>query len=345
MNAKAQRLSNLGLILVALGAATWATDTFWRTKLAAVFSPVTLVLGEHLVLAFFAIPAVIIGWREIRKLNVGQWTALAFIGWGGSAVATVLFSQGFVEVGHLFATGQYAAGGSAVNALVLLQQTQPFFAIAAAVIFLRERLTWWYLPIFIVAAIGAYLIAFAASDGQHLLTPFSLIAQAQGQFALIALGSAFFWGISTSMGRLLSDKLSFITLTGARFAMGLIFLLVWAVLTTPQLPQTFLNHLKQPNLALYLVLLGLIPGLLGLLIYYSGLRFTRASYATLAELAYPATTVLLTTFVLHAPPTALQLVGVALVAGAIMTMNLIKSGVTVAPLPTAALSESATAAE
>ncbi len=330
MNARQRILSNLGLLLVALGAATWSTDTFWRAKLALVFSPVLLVLGEHLFLALFAIPAVILGWRQIRALNLGQWTALAVIGWGGSATATVLFSQGFAQVGQLFAQGHYADGASAINALVLLQQTQPFFAIIAALIFLRERLTWWYAPIFVVAACGAYLIAFAPASGQALLTPFTLIPHAQAQFALIALGSAFFWGISTSMGRLLSAKLSFITLTGARFLMGLIFLLGWAVIATPNLPQTFVHDIAQGNLALYLALLALVPGLVGLLIYYSGLRFTHASYATLAEMAYPATTVLITTFLLHAPPVPLQLVGVALVAGAITTMNLLKSGVRVA---------------
>ena len=41
------------------------------------------------------------------------------------------------------------------------------------------------------------------------------------------------------------------------------------------------------------VLLALIPGLLALLLYYRGLTDTRASYATLAELAFPATAVVL----------------------------------------------------
>jgi drug/metabolite transporter (DMT)-like permease len=337
MNARQRSASNLGLLLVALGAATWSTDTFLRAKLTEpfVFSPVTLVLGEHLVLAFFAIPVIIRAWQEVRQLHLGQWAALAFIGWGGSATATILFSQGFLLSGQLFAHGQYAAGASAINALVLLQQTQPIFAVLAAVIFLRERLTWWYAPIFVISAIGAYLVAFA-QPGQNLLTPFTTIGGAQLQFALIALGSAFFWGASTAMGRLLSDTLRFVTLTAARFAMALPFLLVWGIIAVPNLPQSFVQGLSQGNAALYLVLLALVPGLIGLLLYYRGLRQTRASYATLAELAFPATTLLITAFALHAPAAPLQLVGVALIAGAVVTMNLIKSGVRVAektPVP------------
>ncbi|MBA3824338.1 MAG: DMT family transporter, partial [Ktedonobacterales bacterium] len=191
----------------------------------------------------------------------------------------------------------------------------------------------WYAPIFVVAAMGAYLIAFHPATSAELFSPFTLISHAQTHFALIALGAAFFWGTSTAMGRLLTDKLSFITLTGARFTMGLLFLLVWAVVSTPNLPQTFAHDLAQPSLALYLVLLALIPGLAGLLIYYSGLRHTPATYATLAELAYPAATVIITTFVLKAPPVGMQIVGVVLVAGSITAMNLIKGGVHVAAAP------------
>jgi drug/metabolite transporter (DMT)-like permease len=75
------------------------------------------------------------------------------------------------------------------------------------------------------------------------------------------------------------------------------------------------------------VLLAIFPGLLGLLLYYRGLRSTPASYATLAELAYPATGVALNWVLLGTPLTVAQGVGVALVVGAIAAMNRVKSGV------------------
>ena len=333
MNERRISLSNLGLLLVALGAATWGTDTALRGKLLTNGAPlgaVQLVLGEHLILAFFAIPVVIRGWQEIRTLNLGQWGALMLVGWGGSAVATVIFSQGIAEA---FAM-PFAQAVPAFNTVFLLQQTQPIFAVITAAIFLRERLTVWYIPIFVVAALGAYLVApFIVPNNAGSLTPFLQASHAPVQFAFYGLGAAALWGSATSFGRLLSDKLSFTVMTAARFAMALPLLVVWALVIDHALINSFSKGLAQPNGLLYLVLLSLIPGLVGLLVYYRGLRMTRASYATLAELAYPATTLLLSTVVLHAPATPLQIAGLVLVAGAIVAMNLIKGGVQVAAAP------------
>ena len=57
------------------------------------------------------------------------------------------------------------------------------------------------------------------------------------------------------------------------------------------------------------------------------LRSTPASYATLAELAYPATGVTLNWLLLGQPLTVAQGFGVVFVIGAIAAMNRVKSGV------------------
>lgn len=307
-----------GVLLVALGAAVWGTDTVLRAPLSAAFAPILIVLGEHVLLALYAIPAVLRGRREFLGLGSRHWGALAFVGWGGSAIATLLFTAG------LF--GAFAAGEGSVNTVLLLQQTQPLFAIAAAAIVLKERLTILYAPIFAVAALGAYLMAFGDLEG-GLLTPFGGVGQTRLGFALAALGAAALWGTSTAMGRYLGEKLSFPTLTGARFLTALPLLVVLAAVMVPDLVGTFSQGLAGPNVARNLLLLALFPGLLGLLLYYRGLRSTPASYATLAELSFPATGVALNWLVLGQPLTAFQGVGVVMVIGAILAMNRIQSGV------------------
>ena len=307
-----------GVLLVALGAAIWGTDTVLRAPLSAAFAPVLLVLGEHLVLAFYAVPAVWRGRREMLGLDLPRWGALAVVGFGGSAAATVLFTTGLFKA--------FEAGEGSINTVFLLQQTQPLFAIAAAAVVLKERLTFRYVPIFVVAAAGAYLLAFG-EEGWNLLTPFAQVGQARLEFVLAALGAAALWGTSTAMGRLLGERLSFPTLTGARFLVALPLLLVWAVATTPDLSASYAEAFAQPDVARNLILLALLPGLAGLLVYYRGLRSTPASYATLAELAYPATGVALNWAVLGQPLALMQGVGVALVVGAILAMNRTKGAV------------------
>ena len=307
-----------GVLLVALGAAVWGTDTVLRAPLSAALAPVLLVLGEHLVLAVYAVPAVLRGWRELWAMNAARWGALLVVGWGGSAVATILFTTGLFRA--------FEAGGGSVNTVLLLQQTQPLFAIAAAAVVLGERLTVLYAPIFAVAALGAYLLAFGDLEG-GLLAPFTQVGRARLEFALAALGAAALWGTSTAMGRYLGGRLSFQTLTGARFLVALPFLLIWAAVAFPDAAGNFAAGLAEPQVARNLVLLAIFPGLLGLLLYYRGLRSTPASYATLAELAYPATGVALNWVLLGTPLTVAQGVGVALVVGAIAAMNRVKSGV------------------
>ncbi len=58
-----------------------------------------------------------------------------------------------------------------------------------------------------------------------------------------------------------------------------------------------------------LVLLALIPGLAGLLLYYRGLERTPASIATFAELAFPATALLVNYVALGATVDGTQIAG------------------------------------
>ena len=147
------------VLLVAVGAAMWGTDAILRVPLLEVASPSQIVLLEHLVLLVYSVPAVVLGWRFFRGLGTAQWVALLIIGWGGSALATLLFTTAF------------AVGNPTV--VILLQKTQPLFAIALAAILLRERLGWAYWPCFAVAMVGAYLISFGD------LGPFRALASAE----------------------------------------------------------------------------------------------------------------------------------------------------------------------
>src|ERR687897_3829434 len=83
------------VLLVAVGAAMWGTDGILRVPLLEVASPSQIVLLEHLVLLLYSIPAVALGWRFFRGLGVAQWVALLVIGWGGSAIATLVFTTAF----------------------------------------------------------------------------------------------------------------------------------------------------------------------------------------------------------------------------------------------------------
>src|ERR671912_313662 len=301
--------SYVGVLLVALGAALWGTDAILRVPLLEVMSPPAIVLGEHLVLLLYSVPAVALGWSVFRTLRAPQWAALLVIAWGGSALATLLFTTAFVF------------GNPTV--VILLQKTQPLFAIALAHVLLRERLRWAYWPCFAVAILGAYLISF---DG--LVEPFEALGSIQALPAFLTLGAAILWGSSTALGRFVLKDMPFHTLTGARLLLALPVLWV-IVLVQGSLGQMGAGFAVEPA---RVVLLALVPGLLALLLYYRGLSGTRASYATLAELAFPATAVILNWAVLGFGVSANQVVGFVLLWGAVFVVGYLNAK---APAPSA----------
>jgi drug/metabolite transporter (DMT)-like permease len=287
----------VSVLLVAVGAAMWGTDGILRVPLLEVASPSQIVFLEHLVLLLYSVPAVVLGWRFFRGLGAAQWISLLVIGWGGSALATLLFTKAFT-VGN-------------PTVVILLQKTQPLFAIVLAAVLLRERLGWAYWPCFAVAMVGAYLISFGG------LGAFVALGSAELLAAALALGAALLWGSSTVLGRLVLKDMPFHALTGARLLLAAP-LLAGIVVVQGAVGGLGAAFASEPG---RVILLALIPGLLGLLLYYRGLTGTRASYATLAELAFPATAVVLNWTFLGVGVSANQVLGFVLLWGAVFVLG------------------------
>src|SRR3989344_161291 len=167
----------LGPWLVALAALLWAVDAPFRKYLTVGLSSTAIVLMEHLVIAVLVILFLHKYLGEFRNLNARDWLAVIFIGFGGSALATVFFTQSFHYVNPSVA--------------ILLQKTQPFIAILMAVTFLKERLRARFWLWAIVGVFGAYLVSFPELRIENL----GLGGVNLG--VIFALLAAFLWGGST----------------------------------------------------------------------------------------------------------------------------------------------------
>ena len=274
--------------LVALGAALWGTDGAFRQPLVATparWSPYTIVLYEHVILTAVVAPYLIPRIRSLRRLDAGGWLAAIGVAWGGSALATLAFTTAF-EYGN-------------PDVVVLLQKTQPLWAIAAAAVVMHERplrhLGWFLAP----ALVGTYLLSFGD------MSPADAFTGAQGKAALLALVAAALWGAATAFGRRTLVALEPQLVTALRFTLALPLLLVIALYEGAVAPPAAAHASDWPRL----VGLALIPGLAALLLYYRGLVHTPASVATFAELAFPATALIVNYFVLGASVSGTQLIG------------------------------------
>src|SRR3989344_4366075 len=110
--------------------------------------------------------------KEFKHLSLKEWLAVVFIGLGGSALATVLFTQSFHYLNPTVA--------------ILLQKLQPLITIGLAAWILKEKLSKNFWLWTIVAIFGAYVISFPD------LRPSGFAWNANTLGVLLALGAAFF---------------------------------------------------------------------------------------------------------------------------------------------------------
>jgi drug/metabolite transporter (DMT)-like permease len=279
------------LLWVALGASLWGTDTILRRPLTASLTSAQIVLLEHLILsAALVIPL----WRmRSQWLGLGgkQWGALLGIGWGGSALGTICFTEA-IKIGN-------------PTTAILLQKTQPIFAALLAWLLLEEPLGRRFWICLLLALCGADVVNFGLSAPSGAI---------ERRAALLALAAAALWGCSTVLGRFVLARLSFFALTSLRIVLA-------APLLIALNGTSAFSVSLHPREAVSLLLMALIPGLLALLIYYRGLTNARASRAAIAELAFAGTATILNWIFLGAHISAIQVAGFFLLWVAILNLE------------------------
>jgi DME family drug/metabolite transporter len=270
-----------GTALVALAASLWGFDQWIRASLKGSVSAATIVFGEHVVLVALTLPFLVAALRALSRLGWRHVLAAVAIGAGGSAVATILFTQA------LFAHDDFVTP-------VVLQKVQPVIAVLGAVVVLGERPRSRYALFFVAAIAGTWLMG----------VPHPFHPQAHGLATMAyALGAAVLWGLGTVFGRYLALDMRFEHVTTLRFAFGLpaagVALLV---LGDP--------GFSSWHNSLWITVLALVTGLAAMFIYYYGLRWTPAVLATIAELAYPIAAILIGYFKFGQTLSGWQWVGV-----------------------------------
>lgn len=278
--------------LVALAASMWGVSSLWRGPLAKDYPSLTIVFWEHLVLTLLTLLWLVPAVRRLARASLRTKASVLVIGAGSSALATVMFTAAF-------------GLGDPITPQVL-QKLQPLLALALAALLLGERLRRSYLWFAVPAVVGAWLLAFAE--------PFS-VSVSSAQAALLALGAAALWAAGTVLGRAASAELRFSDLTALRFALGFVTLSVTAMATSTPLA-------IGSDAAVNILLLALFPGLIALVLYYRALGHTPASRATIAELAFPLSAVVVGVAALGARPTVSQWLGFVLVLAAVLGLAL-----------------------
>src|SRR5438309_2879545 len=201
-------IDRFSVVLIAVAATMWASDTYFRAQLVGHLKPAQIVVIEDALISLFLLAFLLRGVPELRRLDRRGWIAIILIAVGPQAVATILFTQSF-SYGHYAET-------------FVLQQTQPLIAILLAWLILGERRRPWFWPTAALAIVGVYMVVFA----QNLTAPFSDLQHGRLVAGLYALSAAALWASGTVLGRFVLGKVSFTTTTALRFTLALPVLLL-----------------------------------------------------------------------------------------------------------------------
>ncbi len=282
-----KKIASFGPLFVVLASLLWSLDGLLRVSLYAL-PPILVVFLEHAVGFLFLLPLAYRQRHLLAGISPRTWGAFAWVTVLSSVLGTLLYTGALGMI-------QFAQ----FSVVVLLQQLEPLVVLVFARIVLKEPLPKKYIPWFITALIAAYLISFPDLRVNLETGQGTLIA------ALFAAGAAFSWGSSTVFSKYALLQLPTVLTTAVRFGLASILAGVLVVLFG-RVPMIGALTVSQWTT---LATISLSTGMVALTIYYYGLKRTPARIATICELAWPLSAVVLDYTYFHKPLTLTQGLG------------------------------------
>jgi len=285
--------------LIIFAALLWSLDGLLRRNLYSLPAE-TVVFLEHL-LGFIVIAPIV--FREkitVRRLPKKVLTSVAFIALFGGTIGTIAYTAAIGKIQYI-----------PFSVVVLLQQLQPFFAIALAGIVLKERITPRFAGLAVIAVIAAYAVSFP--DLRVNMTHGSETAVA----ALLAVTAAFSWGASTVFGRYALASMSYMHLSALRFGLTTVFAFLYVAASGRLGSIGAVTGLQW----WYIVAIVFSTGMVALLIYYRGLSHVPARISTLLELSWPLSAIVVDVLFFHTTLSGTQWIGAAALFAVIVGLS------------------------
>ena len=289
-----RNLKYLGPVAIMCAAVLWSFDGLLRQYLSEVPS-LMVVLLEHFFGALLLTPLLFKGWKEIKTLPNRAWISVLWVSLFGGLLGTFFYTKALSYINYID-----------LSVVVLLQKFQPFFAIGLAAVLLREPLTKNYLICAVAAIAGGYLVTFENGLPVMEMDDKTLIA------GLMALCAAFAWGSSTVLGKHALKHLSFFSLPGLRLWITT-FIAVVVILFMGNSP---MNGSLNKTEWFTILTIVLSTGTVALFIYYYGLKHVLATHATIYELFWPLSAMLIDLFIRGRTLMPGQFMGALLLIGA-----------------------------
>ncbi len=278
-------------LFVTLAATLWAIDGVVLRPALASLPALLVVFMESSLVALCLTVFFKARLPELKQLGYKDW--LAFFGTAtfGGVVGAVAITQALFYVHFVN-----------LSVVILIQKLQPVFALILAAVFLGERLPAVFFRWSALALVGAYLMTFGAS------LPNFDTGDKTAQAALWAAAAALSFASSTVLSKRALKNIDFGLGTYLRFAISasLLFLIC---LVTGNIPR--LVDVAPPQAGIILII-ALTTGGPAIFLYYFGLKKIKASVASICEMAFPLSAVLLEYLLRRNMLQPIQLLGAAM---------------------------------
>lgn len=209
---------------------------------------------------------------QLKSLDTKDWLAFLGVAVFGGAMGTMAITKALFYVNYVN-----------LSIVILIQKLQPLYAIGFAAILLKERLPREFFLWALVAVGGTYLMTFGAALPNLVTGDKTPVA---AMFALLAVVG---FGSSTVFSKRALKNVNFEMGTYLRFAITAVIMLI-LVLFLGQIKEVSMVSTRQ---VLIFLLIAFTTGGTAIFLYYYGLKRISASVATICELSFPLTAVLL----------------------------------------------------
>ncbi len=296
----------LGSIFIIIAAMMWGIDGILLTP--SYFTKFKFFDVNFIVFIAHAIPTVILSiffskqYKYLKTFTKSDYLFFILIALFGGTIGTL-------SIVKALELSNYAP----YSIVILIQKTQPIFAILLAIFLLKEKPSKNFYVVAIIALIAIYFLTFEFKS-PVLLKQNNLLA------VLYSLLAAFSFGSSTVFGKKVVYKFSFLTSTFYRFFFTTIITMLFVIFSETT-RNTITQYTQNKNL-MGLSLFIAIFGLLAILIYYNGLKYVKATIATFCELAFPITSVVTEAIIYKRFLSPIQLVAAIVLVAVILYLNL-----------------------
>ena len=275
--------NTLACVLVALCGILRSTDLYFRNPIIASLPVVVLIAWEHLINLAVVSPMFWLKRRQFSLLVRRDIFYFLMIGFGASAMGVLCFTEAFRYINPALA--------------VLMQKLQPVMTITLGVVLLREKVSRQFFAWAALAIICSYFVSFGFTD------PFTGEWKKSAIGAVFAVAAAFFWGSGTIWGKLLLQKYDQSFVLACRFLLGAVFSVVLAFAIHGGLKY---DLVISGELYKSIIYMAVISGVFATSFFYAGLKWVKASLASILELFFPVSSVIIMWLSFNRPITWIQ---------------------------------------